>query len=155
MEIVGNVPGFSCHLSRFTHPSELLCVTLCANKSDVDLTELARRIAGAFNRKLGPPVGPTVMTCHESCYPWPMTVDRLAERLKTQGFEIVERRAAGGRREAAGRRIQSESRNPGDGLRPRAGRRRAPSARPSGDRAGISDQGLGHDGAGRHRLGRL
>ena len=31
--------------------SELVCVTLCANKEGVDLTELARRIAGAFNAK--------------------------------------------------------------------------------------------------------
>ena len=58
MDIRGNVPGFSCYLSPFTDKSELLCVTLCANKGGVDLAELARRIAGAFDRKLGPPSGP-------------------------------------------------------------------------------------------------
>src|SRR5208337_2403251 len=69
MDIEGNVPGFSCYLARFTDKAELLCVTLCANKEGLDLTELARRIAGAFDRRLGPPVGPKVMTCLESCYP--------------------------------------------------------------------------------------
>ena len=54
MDIRGNVTGFSCYLSRFTDPSEQVCVTLCANKDGVDLEELARRIAGAFDRRLGP-----------------------------------------------------------------------------------------------------
>jgi CubicO group peptidase (beta-lactamase class C family)/uncharacterized protein (DUF302 family) len=91
MDIQGHAPGFSCYLSRFTDPSELVCVTLCANKDGVDLTELARRIAGAFDRKLGPPVGPKVMTCLESPYPVATTVDRLAEFLKSKGVEVVAR----------------------------------------------------------------
>jgi uncharacterized protein (DUF302 family) len=91
MDIKGHVPGFSCYLSRFTDKSDLLCVTLCANKEGVDLAGLARRIAGAFDRKLGPPVGPKVMTCVESCYPVGVTADRLAEFLKAKGVEVVAR----------------------------------------------------------------
>lgn len=91
MDIQGNVPGFSCYLSRFTDKSELLCVTLCANKEGVDLSGLARRIAGAFIRTLGPPVGPHVMACRESCYPAAETVDRLEALLKAKGIEVAAR----------------------------------------------------------------
>jgi uncharacterized protein (DUF302 family) len=89
MDIRGNMPGFSCYLSRLT--VDLVCVTLCANKEGVDLTELSRRIAGAFDRKLGPPVGPKVMRCLESCYPVGTTADRLAEHLQGKGVEVVAR----------------------------------------------------------------
>jgi CubicO group peptidase (beta-lactamase class C family)/uncharacterized protein (DUF302 family) len=91
MDIRGDVPGFSCYLARFTDKAELLCVTLCANKGGVDLTELARRIAGAFDRKLGPPVGPKVMICRESCYPVKVTVDRLQAFLRSKGVEVLAR----------------------------------------------------------------
>ncbi len=91
MDIEGHVPGFSCYLSRFTDKAELVCVTLCANKEGVDLTGLARRIAGAFNRKLGPPVGPKVMTALESCYSVPTTVDRLEAFLKSKDINIAAR----------------------------------------------------------------
>lgn len=91
MDIEGRVPGFSCYLSRFTDKSELVCVTLCANKEGVDLTALARLIAGAFNRKLGPPVGPKVMTCLESCFPVQTAVDRLEAFLKSKGVNIAAR----------------------------------------------------------------
>jgi D-alanyl-D-alanine carboxypeptidase len=89
MDIRGNVPGFSCYLSRLT--VDLVCVTLCANKEGLDLTELGRRIAGAFDRALGPPVGPNVMKCLESCYPVATTADRLAEFLRARGVEVVAR----------------------------------------------------------------
>jgi uncharacterized protein (DUF302 family) len=88
MDIEGNVPGFSCYLSRFTDKSELLCVTLCANKEGVDLSGLARRIAGAFIRTLGPPVGPRVMICRESCYSVAETVNRLEALLKAKGVNV-------------------------------------------------------------------
>ncbi|MFN0053024.1 MAG: serine hydrolase [Planctomycetales bacterium] len=91
MDIRGNVPGFSCYLSRFTDKSELVCVTLCANKGGVDLAELARRIAGAFDRKLGPPSRPKGMNCVESCYPVGTTADRLAAFLKSKDVEVVAR----------------------------------------------------------------
>lgn len=48
----GSTDGFSSHLSRFTHPTELICVTLLANKEGLDLTPLAMRIAAAHNPKL-------------------------------------------------------------------------------------------------------
>lgn len=91
MDIEGHVPGFSVYLSRFTDPNELVCVTLCANKDGIDLTELARRIAGAFDRKLGPPVGPKVMTSRESAYSVPVTVDRLQAFLRSKGVEVAAR----------------------------------------------------------------
>lgn len=91
MDIHGNLPGFSCYLARFTDKTELVCVTLCANKEGVDLTELARRIAGAFDRKLGPPVAPKVMICRESCFPVSTTVDRLEVFLKSKGVNVAAR----------------------------------------------------------------
>ena len=35
-DIKGGVPGFSSYICRFTDPSELVCVTLTANKEGVD-----------------------------------------------------------------------------------------------------------------------
>lgn len=55
MITTGSGSGFSSLLSRFTHRDELVCVTLLANREGLDLTQLARRIAGAFNPRLGPP----------------------------------------------------------------------------------------------------
>jgi uncharacterized protein (DUF302 family) len=89
MDIRGNVPGFSCYLIRLT--VDLVCVTLCANKDGVDLTELGRRIAGAFDPAIGPPVGPKVMRCLESCYSVKTTADRLAEFLKANGVNVAAR----------------------------------------------------------------
>jgi uncharacterized protein (DUF302 family) len=91
MDIEGHVPGFSCYLSRFTDKDELLCVTLCANKEGADLSVLARRIAGAFDPRLGPPVRPSVMISRESCFPVGTTVDRLEAFLKERGVEISAR----------------------------------------------------------------
>lgn len=96
MYIEGNAPGASCYLSRFTDKSELLCVTLCANKDGVALGELARRIAGAFDRGLGPPVDPKTMTCTESCFPVPQTMMRIEAFLKANDYII------GGRIDHAG-----------------------------------------------------
>jgi len=91
MYIQGNVPGFSCYLSRFTDASELLCVTICANKDGLDLSELARRIAAAFDRRLGPPSAPSGMRCLESCYPVEGTIERLAAFLESKAIEVVAR----------------------------------------------------------------
>lgn len=89
LDIHGNIPGFSCYLSRFTAPSELLCVTLCANKDNLDLAELARYIAGAFNRKLGPPAAADTIRCFESCFTVQATIDRFEEALKAKGIQIM------------------------------------------------------------------
>ncbi len=47
----GEENGFSSLLSRFTHPDELVCVTLLANAEGLDLSQLARKIAGAYDPK--------------------------------------------------------------------------------------------------------
>lgn len=91
MDITGNAPGFSVYLSRFTDKAELVCVTLCANKGGVDLTELARRVAGCFDERLGPPADPKVMTCLESCFPASVTMDRLERFLTEKGVGIAAR----------------------------------------------------------------
>lgn len=89
MSMHGNVPGFSCYMSRFTDPAELLCVTICANKDNVDLTELARLIAGAFDNKLGTPKGPSKIRCFESCFSVQTTVERLESFLKKKGIQVM------------------------------------------------------------------
>jgi len=89
MDIEGNVPGFSCYLSRFTDPNELVCVTLCGNRSGIDFTDLARRIAGAFDRRLGPPAGARGMVSRESAYAAPATVERLESFLRSKGVEAA------------------------------------------------------------------
>jgi D-alanyl-D-alanine carboxypeptidase len=52
MVTTGSANGFSSLLSRYTDPSELVCVTLLANKEGLDLRELAVKIAAAHNAKL-------------------------------------------------------------------------------------------------------
>ena len=90
MSIHGNVPGFSSYLSRFTE-SELVCVTLCANKDNVDFTELARSIAGTFKPQLNSPLGPKGMHYLESCFSVQTIMDRLEEFLKSKGVSIMAR----------------------------------------------------------------
>lgn len=48
MDIKGSIEGYSSFLSRFTDPQELVCVTLLANKENIDFTNLGRKIAAAF-----------------------------------------------------------------------------------------------------------
>ncbi len=91
MDIEGNVPGFSCYLARFTDPGELLCVTLCGNRDGIDFTDLGRRIAGAFDRKLGPPAAVKGMISRESAYSVADTVERLSSFLKAKGVEVSAR----------------------------------------------------------------
>jgi uncharacterized protein (DUF302 family) len=91
MDIEGNASGFSCYLARFTDPGELLCVTLCGNRDGIDFTDLGRRIAGAFNPKLGPPAAVEGMISRESAYAVSETVDRLESFLKARGVEVSAR----------------------------------------------------------------
>jgi D-alanyl-D-alanine carboxypeptidase len=83
MDIEGNVPGYSCYLARFTAPTELLCVTLCGNRGGIDFTTLGRRIAGAFDPKLGP--SGRAKTARESTYSVDGTKDRLESFLSSKG----------------------------------------------------------------------
>jgi D-alanyl-D-alanine carboxypeptidase len=91
MDIEGNVPGFSCYLARFTDPGELVCVTLCGNRDGIDFTDLGRRIAGAFDRKLGPPAPVKGMVNRESTYSVSETIDRLESFLKAKGVTVSAR----------------------------------------------------------------
>jgi CubicO group peptidase (beta-lactamase class C family)/uncharacterized protein (DUF302 family) len=81
MEIKGSSPGFSAYLSRFTAPSDLVCVTLLANKEGLDLTGLARDIAEAYKADLGADVGSASIVTRESKFPVDETVARLEARL--------------------------------------------------------------------------
>lgn len=89
MEIKGNLPGYSAFLSRFTAPSELLCVTLLVNKDKVpDLDILARKIAGAFDYKLAAPTGSAWSKIMQSPYSVPETIERVATIIKSQGNKV-------------------------------------------------------------------
>lgn len=83
MYITGSASGHSAFLSRFTDPSELVCVTLLANKEGLDLTQLARRIAGAYDQRLGPPPGKDLRV-QQSPYPARQTIDRFAAVIQRE-----------------------------------------------------------------------
>jgi uncharacterized protein (DUF302 family)/CubicO group peptidase (beta-lactamase class C family) len=91
MVTTGSASGFSSLLSRFTKSDELVCVTLLANKEGLDLTQLARRIAGAYNAKLGPPLEVAAMRVQQSPYSVKETLDRLERVLRERGAGIVAR----------------------------------------------------------------
>ena len=81
MDIKGSVPGFSSFLSRFTHPEELVCVTLMANKEGVDFTNLGRKIAGAFGDLLSTNYDDTRLFLMEGQFSADETVSRLEKQL--------------------------------------------------------------------------
>lgn len=83
--------GVSTLLSRFTKSDELVCVTLCANKGGLDLTQLARKIAGAYNKKLGPPARTAAFRVQQSPYSVHETINRLEKVLVGRGVGIVAR----------------------------------------------------------------
>ena len=91
MVVTGSEQGFSSLLSRFTDPKDLLCVTLLANKEGLDLTQLARRIAGAYDARIGPPPGTSTMRIQQSPYSVTETLARLEKALKAGGAGIIAR----------------------------------------------------------------
>lgn len=91
MVSTGDRDGFSALLSRFTDPTELVCVTLLANKSGLDLTQLARRIAGAYDPRIGPPVETASLRVQQSPFSVTETLDRLETVLRERGVGIVAR----------------------------------------------------------------
>lgn len=99
MYVVGSTAGQSAFLSRFTDPDELVCVTLLVNREGVDLSQLARRIAGAYDTRLGPPEGAPGMRARQSPYGVAETITRLEAVLKQGGVGIMARidHAAGAR----------------------------------------------------------
>ncbi|WP_243358001.1 serine hydrolase domain-containing protein [Fundidesulfovibrio terrae] len=84
MYVTGDADGQSTYLSRFTDPSELVCVTLLANKEGVDLSQLARRIAGAYDPRLGPPLM-LGMRMQQSPYPVKQTLARFQAAMREFG----------------------------------------------------------------------
>ena len=81
MDIKGSVPGYSSFLSRFTHPEELVCVTLLANKEGIDFTNLGRRIAGAFGDLLSTNYDDERLFLAEGQFSAAQTVERLKGEL--------------------------------------------------------------------------
>lgn len=89
MHIKGDIPGYSAFLSRFTDPSELLCVTLLANKGNLpDLDVLARKIAASFDDKLGAPVGASWSETIQSPYSVHETIQRVTAIIKKNGGTV-------------------------------------------------------------------
>jgi len=97
MDIEGSVPGYSCYLARFTDPGELLCVTLCGNRDGIDFTGLARRIAGAFDPRLGPSL--KMKTSRESTYSVASTADRFESFIATKSVVVAPRPGAASTKE--------------------------------------------------------
>jgi D-alanyl-D-alanine carboxypeptidase len=100
MYATGSAGGQSAFLSRFTDPSELVCVTLLANKEGLDLTQLARKIAGAYDKRLGPPPSAEGLRVQQSPYTVEETLARLRAALRREDVGIV---AGGGNGSALGR----------------------------------------------------
>lgn len=88
MDIKGSTPGYSAFLSRFTHPEELVCVTLLANKEGVDFTNLGRKIAGAFGDLLSTNYDDNRLFLLEGQYPAGRTVERLEQSLNKRGIPV-------------------------------------------------------------------
>lgn len=89
MDIKGYSPGHSAFLSRFTDASELVCVTLLANKEGVDLTNLARKIAAAFdNKKMGTGANDNYLYNYESQFSVDETIERLEQNIKKAEIPI-------------------------------------------------------------------
>lgn len=88
MDIKGSVAGYSSFLSRFTHPEELVCVTLLANKEGVDFTNLGRRIAGAFGDLLSTNYDDNRLYLLEGLRPVKDTVAKLEQELIKRGIPL-------------------------------------------------------------------
>ena len=88
MDIKGNVPGFSSALSRFTDPSELVCVTLLANKEGIDFTNLGRRIASAFGSSLQSGGDDRNLFLRESSFGVDETMARIEAELKRRNIPV-------------------------------------------------------------------
>ncbi len=89
MDIKGSVSGHSAFLSRFTDASELVCVTLLANKEGVDLTNLGRKIAAAFDsNKMGTGANDNLLYTYESQFSVAETMARIEQTLKAMGIPV-------------------------------------------------------------------
>lgn len=84
----GHVPGFSSYLARFTNFHDLVCVTILANKEDVDLVNLGRKVSIAFNPDFGNHMNDKELESQESAFGVKETVARLEAELKKRNVEI-------------------------------------------------------------------
>lgn len=92
MDIKGGIRGFSSYICRFTDPSELVCVTLTANREGVDLTNLARRIAGALDPKLGSAhLDDDSLYLYESVFGVDETMERIEKILSSRSIPVFAR----------------------------------------------------------------
>ncbi len=88
MDIKGTVPGFSSFLSRFTDPSELVCVTLLVNKEGVVLSNLGRRIASAFGTAFQSRANEDELYVLESVHSVEETSKRLEDNLAEMNIPV-------------------------------------------------------------------
>lgn len=88
LDIKGTVSGFSSYLSRFTDQSELLCVTLLANKEGIDFTNLARLIASAFDKNLSSGYNDDELYLYESIFSVKETLLRVEGVLKELNIPV-------------------------------------------------------------------
>ncbi len=108
MDIKGNAPGHSAFLSRFTDASELVCVTLLANKEGVDLTNLARRIAAAFDTsKMGTGINDNLLYAYESQFSVSETMERLEQHIKEANIPVFAKFDHGKNAEEVGLKLLS------------------------------------------------
>jgi len=84
----GTAPGFSAFICRFTDPSELVCVTLLANKEEIDLTNLARRIASAYGKSMSSGANDNNLYLLESAHSVEQTVARVQAELKKRNIQL-------------------------------------------------------------------
>ena len=88
MDIKGTIPGYSTFLSRFTDPNELVCVTLLANKENIDFTNLGRKIAGAFGDLLSTQYDDNQLYLLEGQLPVQETIAKLEKELKRREIPL-------------------------------------------------------------------
>ncbi len=88
MDIKGGVPGYSAFLSRFTDSHELVCVTLLANKENVDFTNLGRKIAGAFGDLLSTNYDDNQLYLIEGQLPVQETILKLEKELQRRDIPL-------------------------------------------------------------------
>lgn len=88
MDIKGTIPGYSSFLSRFTDASELVCVTLLANKENVNFTNLGRKIAGAFGDLLSTKYDDNQLYLLEGQLSVEETVKKLEKELERREIPV-------------------------------------------------------------------
>ncbi|WP_195599424.1 serine hydrolase [Longibaculum muris] len=88
MDIKGSIEGYSSFLSRFTDPQELVCVTLLANKENIDFTNLGRKIAAAFGDLLSTNYDDNQLYLMEGQFSVEETVKRLEQELQKREIPL-------------------------------------------------------------------